>query len=406
MLGRLLERREFTPNPDGVFGRGIPSNGQLHMGSDAGEIVGEHQALRLIAVQACVRLLADSIASLPIDVYRKEGDARVELSPPPVITDPHPLVDMTAVDWRTQVVTSLALRGNSYNVVTSRDALERPTALLPIHPDNVMIEPHEDERTGRRWYKVGGERVSPRDMFHIRALLLPGAFEGLSPIGYAKQAIGLGLAAERFGARWFGDGAAPSSILWTEQELTEEQRERNMKAWVATHGGRRYPALLEGGMNWKPVTIMPNESQFLETRKFAVSEIARLFGVPPHMIGDVDRSTSWGSGIEEQSMGFVTYHLRPWLVRIEAALDQLLPRGQFVKFNLEGLLRGATKDRYDAYTQARNAGWMNVDEIRAKEDLEPLPDGLGQDYLQPLNMGPLGSDPLAAKNGADSDGDD
>jgi HK97 family phage portal protein len=148
-------------------------------------------------------------------------------------------------------------------------------------------------------------------------------------------------------------------------------------------------------LKWRQISISPNESQFLETRQFQRSEIAMLFGIPPHMIGDTEKSTSWGTGIEQQSIGFVTYTLRPWLTCIESVLSNLLPRGQYAQFNVDALLRGDQKGRYEAYLQARNAGWMNVNEIRELEDRAPIPNG--DDYLQPLNYGPLGSDPLAAK---------
>jgi HK97 family phage portal protein len=247
--------------------------------------------------------------------------------------------------------------------------------------------------------------VPTSEVMHIRRYSLPGCLNGISPIEQARQGIGLGLAAERYGARYFGDSANPSSVLESDQNMDDDEVTRVQRNWIASHGGRRHPAIMSGGLKWRPISISPNESQFLETRKFQRGEIASLFRVPPHMIGDTEKSTSWGTGIEQQSIGFVTYTLGPWLRCIEGAFTNLLPKGQFFRFNVDALLRGDIKSRYEAYSQARNAGWLNVDEIRELEDREPVPGGAGQDFLQPLNFGPLGSDPLATKEPAPSQGE-
>jgi HK97 family phage portal protein len=384
------ERREFTPSIPSNFGSPLLS----------GEHISERTAVQSVAVYACVKLLADTVGSLPLDAYRRRDGGVVAVEPQPSLIR-RPSLEMTNIDFFQQVVTSLALRGNSYNVVTSRDSLEYATGLEPIHPDDVQVE--KDPETGRVVYRVDGHRIPRADMLHIPRLRVPGSAEGLSPIRAAAESIGLDIAAKKYGAKWFGESADPSAVLESDAELTQEQADRNMEAWIDTHGGKRHPAMLSGGLKYKRISITPEESQFLETRRFQTGEIARLFGVPPHMIGDTERSTSWGSGIEQQSIGFVRYNLRPWLAVIEQALTDLLPRGQFVRFNIEGLLRGDTKSRYDAYVAARNAGWLNVNEIRELEDRPPVAGG--DEYLQPLNMGPLGSDPLAAKSGDEGGSD-
>jgi HK97 family phage portal protein len=384
VLSRLLggaERRAFTSS------NAIPKNSD-GWSTAAGEPVSERTALQQLAVYACVRLLADSIAGLPMDVYRKNGVLRTEVSPTPsLITSPSP--DLQLFEWVHQTVTSLALRGNFYGFVMSRDKLEYPTTVEPLHPDSVQVE--HDKITDRLTYRLDGKLVPNADVVHIRRFTLPGCRVGLSPIDQARQGIGLSLAAERYGARFFGDSASPSGALETDQNLTEDQATRTMKSWVSSHAGRRHPAVLSGGLKWRPLSIMPDESQFLQTRKFQRGEIAMMFGVPPHMIGDTERSTSWGTGIEQQSIGFVRYTLRPWLICIEQALSALLPRGQFVRFNADALLRGDTMARYQAYKLARESSWLNANEIRALEDLPPIANG--DDYLQPLNFGPLGTDP-------------
>lgn len=390
-LRRALESRAVTSfGPYGsAAGLSVPSN--LEGGAvTAGVPVNDNSALQLTAFYACVRLLADSIGSLPWDAYRKRSGTREEVDPQPsLLRDPCP--GMTSFEWKHVMVVSLAMRGNFYGLVTTRDRLEYPTAILPLHPDQVRIDRDPDTFEKRAW--INGKRYPMGDLFHVKAFTLPGADEGLSPVSMAGQSLGLGMAAERFGAKWFAEGAAPSSVLETDAALTDEQVRRVQQTWVASHGGRRLPAVLSGGFTWKPITITPEESQFLETRKMQVTEIARLFGVPPHMIGDLEKSTSWGTGIEQQSIGFVTYTLRPWLSRIEAALSQIVPGGQFVKFNVDGLLRGDIKSRYEAYRVAVEGGWMSPDEVRELEDRAPIPGGVGKGFRQPLNFGPLGADP-------------
>lgn len=397
ILGNLFESRSL----DSFGPWGIPKNSE-RFHSDAGESVSDRTALQLIAVNACVGLLADSVASLPIDAYQKSGKVRKEVSPTPALVD-SPFYNMDTFDGLFQTVQSLALRGETLAYKMEYDKREYPYSLLPIHPDLWAVR--RDYDTGLGIYSINGMDVPTSEVMHIRRYSMAGCLNGISPIEQARQGIGLGLAAERYGARYFGDSANPSSVLESEDNLDDEAALANQKRWIASHGGRRYPAMLTGGLKWRPISITPNESQFLETRKFQRGEIASLFRVPPHMIGDTEKSTSWGTGIEQQSIGFVTYTLGPWLRCIEGAFTNLLPKGQFFRFNVDALLRGDSKARAEYYTQARNGGWMNVDEIRELEDREPVPGGAGQDFLQPLNFGPLGSDPLAAKEPATSQGD-
>lgn len=361
--------------------------------SESGISVSERSALQHLTVYACVRLLADAVASLPWDAYRRRGPVREQVrNPPSWVTRPDDR--WTRFEWLFQLVCSLALRGNAYLHVIARDQAQFPLLLEVLHPDDVGVR-GVDARgvpVGEAVsYAVAGQPVPAKNIVHVRRFVLPGSVLGLSPIEQARQGIGLGLAAERYGARWFGESANPSSVLETDQALSGDAVTHLQKQWLSSHGGRRHPAVLSGGVKWRPISITPEESQFLQTRKFQRGEIAMLFGIPPHMIGDTERSTSWGQGIEAQGIGFVTYSLRPWLACIEDALSDLTPRGQFVRFNVGGLLRGDQKARYDAYNSARTAGWMSVNEIRALEDLPPIEGG--DTYIQPLNYGPLGTDP-------------
>jgi HK97 family phage portal protein len=388
LIRRAFEQRHLTQFGPLTADR-IPTNGEVGT-VNAGVAVTDQTALQLVAFYACVRLLADSIASLPWDAFRKQGDLRREVDPEPSLLR-EPFSEVTDFEWKHMLVVSLAMRGNFYGFITERDWLGHPTQIKPLHPDSVRVD--REPETGRLRVWVNGDPHPYSSIFHLRAFTLPGQDVGLSPVQMARQSLGLGLAAEQFGAKWFRDGAAPSSVLQTDQNLDADQVAQAQQQWITSHGGRRLPAVLTGGFEWKPVTITPDESQFIETRKMQVSEIARMFGIPPHMIGDVEKSTSWGTGIEQQSIGFVTYTLRPWLTRIETSLTKLLPRGQFVKFNVDGLLRGDIKSRYEAHRIAIEAGFKNPDEARAHEDMPPIPDGLGQQFRQPLNFGPLGADP-------------
>jgi HK97 family phage portal protein len=392
LLGRILERRDlssFGPYPDDPSR--IPRNGETYSNL-SGVAVTEDTALRLSTVWACVRLLADSIASLPWAAFMPDGDDRARLDPQPSLLRA-PFDDLTRFDWVHMLVVSLVLRGNFFGLITARDYREFPTEIMPLHPDHVRVE---RDAQGRKRYRLPtGDPIARADILHIRLFPQAGADVSPSPVQVARESIGLGLAAQSFGARWFGEGAAPSSTLTTEQQMSPADAKRLQQEWIASHGGRRYPAVLTGGIKWEPITITPEESQFLETRSFQRSEIASWFRVPPHMIGDVERSTSWGTGIEQQGIGFVVYTLRPYLERIEGSLSRLLPGKQFMKFNVDALLRGDIESRYRAHQISLDSGWQNPDGVRALEDLPPIPGGAGQMYRQPMNYAPLGYDPTA-----------
>jgi HK97 family phage portal protein len=384
------EERAWFPSWGMLDPNRIPRNSDNW--DDNWQLVSDFAAMQMLTVNACIRLLSDTVAGLPIDAYRKNGNVRVAVDPIPSLIQ-SPFHDLTYFEGMWQIVACMAVKGESLSVVMSRDSYEFATSLTPIHPDDWTVEwDRNDPLRPQPVYKIHNERIPNYDVVHIRRFSLPGNLHGLSPIQAARQGIGLSLNAERYGARYFQDSASPSSVLETDQRLTADQAMQNQKIWVESHGGRRQPAVLSGGLKWKPISITPNESQFLETRQFQRDEIAMLYGIPPHMLGITDRTTSWGRGIEQQSISFVTYTLINWLNPIEEVFSKLLPRGQYARLNVNALLRGDMKSRFDAYVSARNAGWLNVNEIRELEDREPVPDG--DQYIQPLNMGPLGSDPL------------
>lgn len=360
----------------------------------AGSYVSDYTAMQHLTVWSCVSIISDAVGMLPLHAYRPGptvGSAPTRIETPRVMLQPH--AELDRYEWDVRMLWSLLMRGNAYGWIIERDPRTfAPTQIEPVHPDSVRIV--RDPQTFAVSYVVGQSRpveVSPNDMMHVRGLVLPGSTAGLSPVEYARQTIGIGLSATEFGARLFGDGGFPGGVLSAEGNLDADTAAEYQDRWEEAHGGRsRRVAVLGGGLKWQAVQLAPEESQFLETRKFTRSEIAGFYRVPPHLIGDVDRSTSWGTGIEEQGSQFVTFTLGPWLHRLELAWTrQFAPVGIYARYNADALLRGKTLERFQAYTLARQGGWMNVDDVRAKEEMGPLPEGKGEDYLQPLNYAPI-----------------
>jgi len=360
----------------------------------SGVPITQHTALQLTTVWACVTLLADTISSLPVGAFRSpiSETARLPIKPsPPLLQRPHPELDTPA--WLNQELVSLLMRGNGYGRVVEYDKNTYPSAIKVLSPDDV--QPKRDKISGLIMYKIRGEAELQRaypvgPIVHQRGLTLPGGVIGLAPIEYARQGIGLGLAAEEYGGRYFGESANPTGVLATDQEMSEQAAKTVLTNWVKSHGNRsRIPAVLTGGMKWQAIGVTPEESQFLATRAYTRQDIAQLFRVPLHMISIMDKSTSWGTGIEEQTLGFLTFTLMPWIIRLESMLTEMLPRGQFAKFNVASLLRGRLLDRYDAYLKGRTGGWLSINDILRLEDMAPIAAPEGDDHIQPLNMAPI-----------------
>jgi len=362
-------------------------------GTATGKTISVEGSLAFVPVYACVRLLATSIASLPLPVYRrlpgggKERDAGHPLYP---LLHDQPNPEMTSCEMRQAMVGHLMLWGNAYANI-ERGADGRPIALWPLRPDRMRVE--RSPRTGQLLYRYsvpgGEERVLLADeVMHWRGLSSDGQI-GYSPISLAREAVGMGLSAEEYAARFFGNDSRPGGILKTPNKLTPESANASKESWQAAHGGltnAHRVAVLQEGLEWQSIGIPPKDAQFLELRQFQRTEIAMLFGVPPHMIGDTERSTSWGTGIEQQGIGFVTYTLRPWLVAIEQRIkaDLFLQAERetwFAEFLVDGLLRGDAKGRAESLAIQRQNGVINADEWREIENRNPLPDGQGAIYL-------------------------
>lgn len=368
----------------------IPSNGSLSTYSSAGVPVDDSSALSLLAVTACVRLLSETLSGLPFDAVRSSGKLRTPIEPaPPLVEDPFggDIVNgygLTRKIGLNQIMMSLLLRGNAYCNIQQRDRDGFPSLLQVLSPDAVTVDVNKN--TGQRVYTVNREPFPSNRMLHIVGLSLPGQPVGVSLLTYAKRSIGLGIAAEEFGSMFFGNGAHMSGIIEVPGDLSTDRARVLKESFESRHSGMRHAhavGVLTGGAAFHPISVSPEDAQFLATRAMQTAEIAMLFGIPPHMLGQVDRTTSWGKGIEEQTLGFLKYTLSAWTQRIEDSWSTMLPPGVKARFNLDGLLRADTTTRYTAYQAARNSAIMTPNEIRALENLAPIEGG--DDLYAPLN---------------------
>lgn len=381
---RAVERRAITQFGDSS----IPTNGSLMGHTPAGVPVNDQTAMQLVAVYACVRIIAGTLAGLPLNAMVSKGSITVPTPQMPTIVQ-DPFGGNSSTAWPTrragmkQLAVSLLLRGNGYGMVTARDYLMRPSRITVLHPDIVKVKLDD---SGARTYKVNRETVSTVDMLHLTGMCMPGAATGMSPIGYARNSIGLGLAAEKFGSELFGKGAHMTGIVTVPQDLDRTRARQMKEAFEASHSGLHNAhsvGILSGGAAWQSISISPEDAQFLGTRAAQNLDVAMLYGIPPHMLSQVDKTTSWGSGIEQQSLGFLMYTLDDWLGVFEDAWTAMLPRGQSACFDTTKLQRTDTAARLAGYVQARVAGVWTQNEIRGKENQEPVQGG--DDINAPLN---------------------
>lgn len=361
----------------------------------SGVSVNEGSAQQVIAVYRAWSLLGGTIGSLPVRAFtgeapgggRWDGDQAQLLTYPggrdPVTGIAVPGTPSAVLFYETLMVHLLAW-GNAYVVKIPNQARNRIVALDLLQPSRV--QPRWTRKTGanpagKEFVVLSDDGVSiatPVDVIHIRAMGQD-LLQGLSPIGAARQALGLAVAAEEYGARLFGSGNLMAGILQTDQRLQEPDAVRLRERWKAKLRGldSAYDvAVLDSGAKWQPIGIPPQDSQFIQSREFAVTEVARLYGIPPHMLAQVEKSTSWGTGIEQQSIGFNIYTLRPWLTRIEQSLsNELLPRGVNCRFDVSELLRGDMKAEIEAHQVAVLSGQETPNEARAARGLPPAEGG-------------------------------
>lgn len=336
-----------------------------------------NSALTLSPVFACIRLLSEAIATMPLDTFVRSGGTRAPYRPKPDYLT-FELPEVSRIDYLSQVMLSLLTNGNAF-VATPRDDMGTPMDLVVIDP--CLVDIVRTDRGVIQYFVNEGE-YNVFDVMHIKGMTMPGALRGLSPLGYAMATIELGLAAQNFGASFFRNGALPSGVIEAPGEFPEASAKRAAGLWDARHrgaGNSGKVGVLTGGAKFNKITINPDEAQFLEVRQFQVPDVARFFGVPPHLIADASNSTSWGSGLAEQNLAFGQFSLRPWCDRIEVAHGRLLTThglpDVFIKLNMDALLRADTQERYDAYALAIQNGWLTVNEVRRLEDLPAIAGG-------------------------------
>jgi len=386
--------------------------GRALYATPAGVDVNSDTAIRMSTVYACVRLLGDTISSLPLSAYVRRGRARISYASvygemPEWVTKPNP--EATRLEFYEQVISSLNLHGNAF-VLTVRDDMGDVKELYCINPLQVRIRRPDPMGEIQYIVTLGQNAQDPVNQFydnaqpfdpmstktmvltkneilHIPMFRLPGQLLGLGPIAAARITLGSAMAAEVYAASYFGNAANPGGVIESPGELTEEQISDIARNWNMSHTGP-YRAgklgVLTGGASFKPLTLNAADAQLLEVRRFGVEEIARLFRVPISLLGHPVAGAMSFASVEAQNLSFVQHSLRPLLERLEQALSALLPESDgFIKFNLDALLRGTTLERYDAYTKGLNEGFLSLNDVRSVEDLAPLGES-GDQYRVPL----------------------
>lgn len=354
----------------------------------AGVIVTADTAMTLSAVWACVRLRADLVSTLPLVPYRLSAGEPVEIPAPQLLTAPGG-EGISTEEWLYQTQVSLDLRGNAYGIVTARDGFGFPLTIELVHPDLVLVG--RDSVTGRPVYRIAGKEYAPADVYHERQFTAPGNLLGLSPVMYHARALGVALAAEKFGADWFADGAHPSSVLTTDQKVDESQAKTIKNRFIEAIRGSREPLVLGSGVKYQAIQVSPNESQFLETMRYSSEQVGRIYGVPPEMIGGSSGNSMTYANVEQRSIDFLTYGIGPTLVRRERALSRLLPSRQFVRYDLKALLRTDVETRYKSHAIGIAAKFLDPDEARHEEGLPALTDAQKKVLeLIPMTVSPTG----------------
>jgi len=329
-------------------------------------------AMRLSAVWACVRLLAGLGSTLPLDQQRTRGGVTVEVPRSPLFDQPQP--DTTLSTWLYQAWSSLLTAGNVYGLVTAVGANGYPTSVELVDPSLVQWRPENGTwRVVVDSVELGRWPNGP--LWHVPIFTMPGQPFGLSPIQHAKQTIGAGLSAERFGSDFFYGGGTPNAILYSDTELTAEQAQGIKGAFVRSTAGNREPMVVGAGLKYERVSVAPDEAQFPDAQRFTVEQIARIYGVAPEMIGGATSGSSVTyANREQRSQDFLTFGLMPYLVALEDGLSGLIPKPQRVRFNVDSVLRSDLKTRYESHAIAITNGFLTVDEVREIEDLPPLPE--------------------------------
>ena len=381
MLGNLLRGREERAVS---FQTIFASGGNVAQQTYAGTIITQDTSLKIGAVYACVRLLADTISTLPVDTFYREGGARKPFRPKPLWVE-NPDIGTAREDHLQQAMVSLLLDGNVF-IRIFRSRTGEILSLVVLDPTRVEVRRNPATREVEYVLDAGtGTTLRADEVLHITELRKPGALRGISRIDEVKQSLGLASALEEFSARFFGQGSVTAGIIEWPGNLTREQAKDLASGFEDGHRGLKRshrPGVLFGGAKFVKTGVDPNEAQMLESRQFAVEEIARIFRCPLHLLQVSTPGAMSYASVEQNAIQFAQYTLRPIISKFETAFSSLLPGPAFVKFNLDAILRGDIQTRFAAYSTGQLAGFLSVNDIHRLEDMPPA-DG-GDEYRVPL----------------------
>ena len=381
LFGR--EKRQWAPEPVIPPFPGADLFGNVSVASQP------DKALIVPTVWRCVTLLANSVSMLPLETFRRTGDVPRKITSPTVVATPDST--LTQSEWLHILMVSLLVRGNAFALIASRDQLLRPSQLVLLDPDKVTVRISDD---GSVRYFVGPTMQDRTDdIWHVRGLTLPGKKIGLSPIAYAAEMIGLDMGARKFGKDFYDGGGVPKAVLESDQRLTKEEATEAKQALVNSTRNRE-PLVIGAGLKYNNITVRPDESQFLETQRFNIAQIADFFGIPAEMVGGSSGSSLTYSTVEQNSMNFLTYSVSFWLKRIEDAFFGILPDPQFTQFDVARLLRTdiETATKVDVLNVAGKI--QAPSEIRTQRGLAPLTEEQATELeLVPLEVNPANATP-------------
>lgn len=367
--------------------------GQTNITSAAGERIDEWSAFGVSAVISAISLLADTVASMPLRCFKIVNGERIAVPIPEIIKTPD--IGSNEYELVHQIVATMALHGNSY-VHLDRDKRGNIIGLVPLHPYQMQVLPTGDQ-VGRKYLHLGNE-IPSEDIIHSRWFTPPQSLVGVSPLIQSRNLIGLSIAMDRHLAQFYGEGATPSSVLETDQKLTNDQAQILVNTWTATHRRHRKPAILSDGLKWKPITTSAADNEMIATREQLIRDIARVFRIPAHLILASGGDTQTYQNVEQASLNFLTHTIQPWLRRVEIGLSQVLPDGVDVAFDTSALLRT------DALTRARvnqmeiTSGTLSPNEARQLQGREPYEGGdafnqaLAGSLTTTADNAPLGTD--------------
>jgi HK97 family phage portal protein len=365
----------------------VPAPGSYRP-SAAGTDVTDQSALSLMTFFAGVRIIADSITFLPLRAVKVNADGTrspLPALPCQIVT---PFAAFSLQEGISQIITSLILRGNAYLYAVAWDGAMNPIVWRILTPDQVIVEWSPQ---GVRQYKINNVLADPSRMTHLSTFMLAGQVKGAGIIEYCRNALGLGIALDEVAGTFFKNGIMSTGIISVDSPMPDELARQTAQQFMQNHSGTKnahMPIVMGGGAKYIPMSLTPEDAQFIQSREHADISIATLLGIPPHLLGMVDRTTSWGTGIEVQGRAFVDFTLRPYIQRLQTMFTGWLVPGVYAEFVTDALTRADSTVRFAGYMRQITDGWANVDEVRAQEGRSPLPNGAGQVFRNPATQVP------------------